>query len=192
MRGISFQDVQFQRHPISRSVLILGQESRQPYKLAKAVKFWVLSPRRYQQNTTNDEPSSKTDPSSFPSLSLSQVWPLLYASMGYASHLTVKALDRTPPGFGRRAAELSMTLYYSQLALNAIWTPLNFGVGQLALALVDIVALTGTVGYWCYSLRDVDTTASNLVLPYVGESFVKATLDTRKVSSCKKGFWLLD
>lgn len=106
--------------------------------------------------------------------------------MGYASHLTVKALDRTPPGFGRRAAELSMTLYYSQLALNAVWTPLNFGVGQLALALVDIVALTGTVGYWCYSLRDVDTTASNLVLPYVGE------FDTKKASVLRESFWLLD
>ena len=77
--------------------------------------------------------------------------------MGYASHLTVKALDRTPPGFGRSAAQLSMVLYYSQLALNAIWTPLNFGFGQLALGLIDLIALTGTVSYWCVSLRDVDS-----------------------------------
>lgn len=48
------------------------------------------------------------------------VWPLLYASMGWASHLTVKALDRTPPGFGRQKAHLAMKLYYAQLLLVSL------------------------------------------------------------------------
>lgn len=57
------------------------------------------------------------------------VWPLLYLSMGYASHLTVKALDRTPPGLGRTRAFRGMKLYYAQLLLNQLWTPLFFGAG---------------------------------------------------------------
>jgi len=58
------------------------------------------------------------------------VWPLLYLGMGYASHLNVKALDRTPPGFGRARAMRGMKLYYAQLFLNQIWTPLFFGAGE--------------------------------------------------------------
>jgi hypothetical protein len=37
--------------------------------------------------------------------------------MGWASFLTVKALDRTPPGLGRNRAYLALKLYYAQLAL---------------------------------------------------------------------------
>lgn len=58
------------------------------------------------------------------------VWPLLYLAMGYASHLNVKALDRTPPGFGRTRALRGMKLYYAQLFLNQLWTPLFFGAGE--------------------------------------------------------------
>lgn len=58
------------------------------------------------------------------------VWPLLYLAMGYASHLNVKALDRTPPGFGRTRALRGMKLYYAQLLLNQLWTPLFFGAGE--------------------------------------------------------------
>jgi benzodiazapine receptor len=50
--------------------------------------------------------------------------------MGYASHLNVKALDRTPPGLGRTRAMRGMKLYYAQLFLNQIWTPLFFGAGE--------------------------------------------------------------
>ena len=46
------------------------------------------------------------------------VWPLLYASMGWSSHLIVKALDRTPPGFGRDRTRFALGLYWTQLALN--------------------------------------------------------------------------
>lgn len=50
--------------------------------------------------------------------------------MGTASHLTVKALDRTPPGLGRTRALNALKLYYLQLALNQVWTPLFFGAGE--------------------------------------------------------------
>lgn len=96
------------------------------------------------------------------------VWPALYAAMGYASHLTVKSLDRTPPGLGRDTAKKAMALYWAQLGLNALWSPLFFGAGNVGLALVNITALTGTVGYWAATVKDVDERAGYLAIPYVG------------------------
>lgn len=58
-------------------------------------------------------------------------WPILYVFMGTASHLTVKALHRTPPGLGRTRALTALKLYYAQLTLNQLWTPLFFGAGEL-------------------------------------------------------------
>ncbi|UZJ51301.1 hypothetical protein CBS101457_000621 [Exobasidium rhododendri] len=94
------------------------------------------------------------------------VWPILYLSMGYASHLNVKALDRTPPGFGRARAMRGMKLYYAQLLLNQLWTPLFFGAGQLSAASANLLALTGTVAAWGLTLKDVDERAALLTIPY--------------------------
>ncbi|PWO00288.1 TspO/MBR-related protein [Tilletiopsis washingtonensis] len=103
-----------------------------------------------------------------PAWSFGVVWPALYACMGWASFLTVKALDRTPPGLGRNRAYLALKLYYAQLALNQLWTPLCFGGGYLGAAFIDLTALTGTVGYWFWLLRtEVSREASWYVLPYV-------------------------
>lgn len=96
------------------------------------------------------------------------VWPALYASMGYASHLTVKALDRTPPGLGRDTAKKALALYWAQLGLNALWSPVFFGTGNVGLALVNISALTGTVAYWAATVKEVDVNAGKLAIPYVG------------------------
>jgi benzodiazapine receptor len=46
----------------------------------------------------------------------------------------------------RQSADTALQLYYAQLALNLVWTPLFFGARQKELALANIVALTGTVG----------------------------------------------
>ncbi|KAJ1036077.1 hypothetical protein NDA18_000223 [Ustilago nuda] len=119
------------------------------------------------------------------------VWPLLYASMGWASHLTVKALDRTPPGLGRNAAKKALSLYWIQLGLNALWSPLFFGVGNVGLALVNIGALTGTVAYWAATVKDVDETAGLLAIPYVGwlayATYLNASIWWQNYGSSKFG-----
>ncbi|KAJ7068345.1 TspO/MBR-related protein [Mycena amicta] len=89
------------------------------------------------------------------------VWPLLYISMGYASHLTVKAFDRGDP----RAA-LVLSLYYTQLALNLLWTPLFFGLKRPGLALIDITAMTATTFYMTKALVPISPAATYLLLPY--------------------------
>ena len=60
------------------------------------------------------------------------------------------------------------TLYTIQLGLNLIWMPLFFGYGRLIAATVDIVALTGLVGYLTYIWGQVDEVAGWALAPYVG------------------------
>ena len=60
------------------------------------------------------------------------------------------------------------TLYTIQLGLNLIWMPLFFGLGRPIEALVDIVVLTGSVGYLALVWRKVDTVAAWCMVPYLG------------------------
>lgn len=46
--------------------------------------------------------------------------------------------------------------------------PLFFGLGLAVPATVDIVALTGTVGYLIYTWGQVDPTAGWTLAPYLG------------------------
>lgn len=64
-------------------------------------------------------------------------WTYLYATMGYASHL----ISLSP----LTSASTALSLYYAQLGLNLVWTPTFFGFRRPDVALIDIVALTGTV-----------------------------------------------
>ena len=73
--------------------------------------------------------------------------------MGYASHLIVKTFDNSFDPSTRQLAQLALTLYWAQLAGNYLWTPLFFQLKQTGLALLDIVALTGTV----YALTNVSS-----------------------------------
>ncbi|KAF7332070.1 Argonaute-like protein [Mycena kentingensis (nom. inval.)] len=86
------------------------------------------------------------------------VWPLLYLSMGYASHL----IALTP------ASEYALSLYYTQLALNFLWTPLFFGLKRTGLALVTVTVMTGTT--FCLTKRVATECpmAVYLLLPYCG------------------------
>jgi translocator protein len=60
------------------------------------------------------------------------------------------------------------TLYTIQLGLNLVWMPLFFGIGRPIEALVDIVALTGSVGYLIYIWSKVDQVSAYCMVPYVG------------------------
>jgi hypothetical protein len=71
-----------------------------------------------------------------------------------------------PSGFGRQRANRALQLYYGQLFLNQIWTPIRFGFGQLGLAFIDLTALTTTLGFWLYETKDVSEKAFWLNVPY--------------------------
>ena len=94
-------------------------------------------------------------------------WSTLYMLMGYAAHRTwtigMASMSPQTVEDARRGA----TLYTIQLGLNLIWMPLFFGMGRPIEAMLDIVALTGTVGYMTYVWSKVDSTAAYLMVPYL-------------------------
>lgn len=92
-------------------------------------------------------------------------WTVLYGLMGYASHraYTAALTPQTTSLFNQGA-----TLYSVQLGLNLVWMPLFFALKKPVLATVDIVALTGTVGYLAYVWGQVDAVAGWCLAPYLG------------------------
>jgi tryptophan-rich sensory protein len=88
------------------------------------------------------------------------VWTFLYLTMGVAAWLVWRRA-------GWAAAAIPLTLFAAQLALNALWTPLFFGLHRPDLAFADIVVLwlaivAATVAFW-----RVTPSAAILMLPYL-------------------------
>jgi tryptophan-rich sensory protein len=96
------------------------------------------------------------------------VWTVLYASMGVAAWLVWSRV-------GARGRGRALGLFLVQLGLNALWSPLFFGLQSPGWAFVDIsllwLALVGTVVvFW-----QVRPSAGLLLLPYlVWVSFASA------------------
>ena len=67
------------------------------------------------------------------------VWPVLYTLMGVAAWLAVVA------GGGFAQARGPLALFAAQLALNAAWTWLFFGLHQPGLALAELLVLWAVI-----------------------------------------------
>jgi benzodiazapine receptor len=96
------------------------------------------------------------------------VWTAIYATMGYTAY---RAWTTGAPSINPETVALAKqgaTLYSIQLALNLIWTPLYFAMGRPVAATVDILALSGTVGYLAYIWGQVDPVCGWLLAPYLG------------------------
>jgi translocator protein len=96
-------------------------------------------------------------------------WTLLYGLMGYAAHRAINTgLSPLQSPDVIQATKHGATLYTIQLGLNLLWMPLFFIAKRPIEATVDIVALTGTVGYLTYVWSKVDVVASWALAPYLG------------------------
>ncbi|CAH7667778.1 peripheral-type benzodiazepine receptor [Phakopsora pachyrhizi] len=94
-------------------------------------------------------------------------WTYLYVSMGLGSHLIYRTLLNGTSSLEMiQIAEKVLRLYYIQLGLNFIWTPLFFGLRRPDLALLDIIGLTGTVLTMTNLSRRVNTKVTYLFIPY--------------------------
>jgi benzodiazapine receptor len=88
------------------------------------------------------------------------VWTALYAMMALAAWLVWKR-----GGFVRRRTPL--TFFLVQLALNAGWTPLFFGLHAPGPAFAEILLLWLAIAATLASFRGVSRAASWLLVPYL-------------------------
>ena len=86
-------------------------------------------------------------------------WTVLYGLMAYA----IWRVLRAEPGLRRTAA---LRWLYVQLALNALWSWLFFGLRNPLLGALDIVPLLACVLVAIAAVRRVDRLAAALLVPY--------------------------
>lgn len=88
------------------------------------------------------------------------VWTSLYTMMAVAVWLVWKR-----GGFA--AQRRALALFFVQLALNALWTPLFFGLHRPGLAFAEIVLLWLAIAATLATFRPVSRTAAWLLAPYL-------------------------
>jgi tryptophan-rich sensory protein len=88
------------------------------------------------------------------------VWAALYGLMSVSAYRVV----RTPRSPERTRA---LSLWWSQLATNAAWTPLFFGARRGRLALADLAATIVATGAYINEARRVDLPAAWMMTPYL-------------------------
>ncbi len=88
------------------------------------------------------------------------VWTVLYACMGTAAWLVWRSA-------GWPRAKSALTWYAVQLALNAAWTPIFFGLRQVAWAFAEILALLAAIVVTIVTFHRLDRRAAALLVPYV-------------------------
>jgi benzodiazapine receptor len=87
------------------------------------------------------------------------VWTLLYLLMGVAAWLVWRE--------GGMAAGKALALFLAQLALNAAWSWLFFGLHHIGWALVDLVALWLAIGATLLAFWAHRPLAGLLMVPYL-------------------------
>jgi len=88
------------------------------------------------------------------------VWTALYAMMAVAAWLVWRRR-------GFADAQLPLALFGLQLALNAAWSVLFFGLRNPGLALVDIVLLWAAILGTLLTFRPISAPAAALLSPYL-------------------------
>lgn len=95
-----------------------------------------------------------------PSWLFGPVWTALYLAMAVAAWRVWRA--------GGRGATAALVAYGVQLALNAAWSVLFFGLRSPGAALVDIVVLLGAIAVTMRLFARHDRPAVWLLAPYAG------------------------
>ena len=83
------------------------------------------------------------------------VWTILYLMMGYSSQIVFNKTKSVP------------IIYWIQLALNLLWSPVYFKERNVKLAKTIIHTLIVSVIITIYEFRKIDAFASNLLIPYL-------------------------
>lgn len=90
------------------------------------------------------------------------VWTLLFILMGIAVGLVWDKLDND-----RELVKKGMFFFAVQLALNALWSYLFFGLNNLLLASIEIILLFLLIYETYLIFKKLDKKASYLLIPYM-------------------------
>jgi tryptophan-rich sensory protein len=88
------------------------------------------------------------------------VWTVLYLLMGVASWLVWREREGNPEARG------ALNLYWAQLGLNALWTPLFFGFHRIGLAAAEIAVLWAAILATIARFYRIRPAAGLLLVPY--------------------------
>lgn len=99
------------------------------------------------------------------------VWTLLYTLMGVSVWLVSR------PGLERRDVRAAVGLFGGQLTLNALWSPIFFGLKAPGLALAEILLLWDVLVATVVQFFRVRPVAGLLLLPYLLWTTYAATLN---------------
>lgn len=89
------------------------------------------------------------------------VWTVLYLLMGYAAY-RVSASGAEP-----EAIQKAMRVYWAQLALNFIWSPVFFGLQWYLIAFIILVAMWVLIYVTMIRFSKLDKLAGDLMIPYL-------------------------
>lgn len=87
-------------------------------------------------------------------------WTLLYVAIGVAPWLVWRAA-------GFAGAALPLAVWAVQLALNAAWSWLFFGLRRMDLAFAEVVALWASIALMIALFLPISVTAGLLMVPYL-------------------------
>ncbi|MBN2250633.1 MAG: tryptophan-rich sensory protein [Candidatus Altiarchaeota archaeon] len=89
------------------------------------------------------------------------VWSTLYVLMGVSAYLVWKK------GLGSRGVKTALLAFVIQLALNAAWSFIFFGMRNPFLAFVEIIALWVSIAATILLFYRISRPASYLLVPYI-------------------------
>jgi translocator protein len=97
-----------------------------------------------------------------PSWVFAPVWSVLYVMMGIAAGLVWSKMDSN-----RAVVKKALLFFGIQLALNALWSILFFGLRNPFLALIEIVLLWLMIYETYLKFAKIDKIAGYLFIPYI-------------------------
>ncbi len=122
---------------------------------------WLSS---YATESNNDVWYPTLEKPSFnpPSWVFGPVWTILYIMMGIAAGIIWSKIDTQ-----RETVKNALMFFGIQLALNALWSILFFGLKNPLLALIEIIILWLLIYETYIKFSKIDKTSGYLLIPYL-------------------------